>query len=262
MATITQHAPGTFCWPELATTDQPGAKKFYTSLFGWEFDDTDMGGGEFYTMLKLKGRALGALYRQRKEERGHGIPPHWNSYVSVESADRATEKAKSLGGIVMAEPFDVFDAGRMAILQDPAGAMFCIWQPKAHPGAGVLDEVGALCWTELMTSDSGRARAFYTALFGWKAEDRPMGPMTYTIFKRGEAQAGGMMQITKDMGPIPSHWMVYFAVADCDATVAKAGKLGGKTTVPPTDVPNVGRFAVLQDPQAAHVAVIKLSGLA
>ena len=259
MATITQHAPGTFCWPELATSDQPGAKKFYTTLLGWEFTDSDMGGGEVYTMLNLKGRVLGALYSMRKEERSHGIPPHWNSYVAVESADQTAAKAKSLGGILMAEPFDVMDVGRMAIIQDPTGAMFCIWQPKKHTGAAVLGEVGALCWTELMTSDADKARAFYTGLFGWKTEIKPMGPMNYTIYKNGAAMAGGMMQITKEMGPIPSHWMVYFAVADCDAVVAKAKGMGAKVTVPSTDVPNVGRFAVLQDPQGAHFAILNPS---
>jgi hypothetical protein len=262
MATVTQHAPGTFCWPELATTDQTGAKKFYTTLFGWEFTDSDMGNGQFYTMLKLGGRHVGALYNQRPEERSHGIPPHWNSYVAVESADRTAQKARSLGGIVLAEPFDVFDAGRMAIIQDPTGATFCIWQPKTHAGAGVLDEVGALCWTELMTPDTSKARGFYTGLFGWQAEERPMGPMTYTVYKNGEALAGGMMAITKEMGPVPPHWMVYFAAADCDATVAKAGALGAGITVPPTDIPGVGRFAILRDPQGAHVAVIRLGGTA
>jgi len=262
MATTTQHAPGTFCWPELATTDQPGAKQFYSSLLGWETVDSDMGGGEFYTMLNLKDRPLGALYNMRAEERASGAPPHWNSYVSVESADRSAAKAKGLGGTLLAQPFDVMDVGRMAIIQDPTGAIFCIWQAKKHTGAAVLNEVGALCWTELMTSDAGKAQAFYTGLFGWKAEAMPMGPMTYTIYKNGDAQAGGMMQITPEMGPIPSNWMVYFAVSDCDGTVAKAGTLGGKTVVPPTDIPNIGRFATLQDPQGAYFSIIKLNGTA
>lgn len=262
MATTTQHAPGTFCWPELATTDQPGAKAFYAKLFGWDLADQDIGGGEFYTMLKLNGRDLGALYTMRKEERATGAPPHWNSYVAVESADQSVAMAKELGGTILAEPFDVMDVGRMAIIQDPTGAVFCVWQPMKHTGAGVLGEIGALCWTELMTSDSGKAQAFYTGLFDWKAEAMPMGPMSYTIYKRGDAQAGGMMQITKEMGPIPSHWLVYFAVTDCDGTVATAGTLGGRTTMPPTDIPNIGRFAILQDPQGAHFAVIKLAGMA
>src|SRR5262249_19113265 len=235
--------------------------EFYTSLLGWESNDSKMPDGGVYTMFNLGGRSLGALYGQRKEERSHGIPPHWNSYVAVESADRSAAQAKALGGTIMAEPFDVMDVGRMAIIQDPTGAMFCLWQPKSHPGAGVLNEVGALCWTELMTTDSAKARSFYTGLFGWKTEEKPMGPFTYTIFKNGATSAGGMMQITKEMGPIPSHWMVYFAVADCDDAVAQAKKLGGKLTMPPTDVPGVGRFAILQDPQGAHVAVIALIGI-
>jgi uncharacterized protein len=259
MATTTQHAPGTFCWPELATTDQSGAKAFYSALLGWESTDSPMGEGEFYTMLSLGGRNLGALYTMRPEERGHGIPTHWNSYVSVESADRSAARAKTLGGTILAEPFDVMEHGRMAIIQDPAGATFCLWEPKQHAGAGVLNEVGALCWTELMTSDASKAEAFYTGLFGWKAEAMPMGPMTYTIYKNGDAQAGGMMQITKEMGPMPSHWMVYFSVSDCDGTVAKAGTLGGKITVPPQDIPNIGRFAVLRDPQGGYFAIITLS---
>ncbi|HKQ59165.1 MAG TPA: VOC family protein [Candidatus Eisenbacteria bacterium] len=257
MATITQHAPGTFCWPELATTDQNGAKKFYTTLLGWEFSDSDMGGGEVYTMLQLGGRALGALYTMRKEERSTGVPTHWNSYVSVESADTSAAKAKSLGGTLLAEPFDVMDVGRMAIIQDPAGAVFCLWEAKKHTGAAVLGEVGALCWTELMTGDLKKAEAFYTGLFGWKTEPMP-GPMQYTLFKRGADSAGGAMQITPEMGKMPSHWLVYFAVSDCDAIAAKTTALGGKIMRPPADIPNIGRFAILVDPQGGAFAVIKL----
>jgi len=259
MATTTQHAPGTFCWPELATSDQSGAKAFYSTLFGWESTDNPMGDGASYTMLSLQGRNLGALYTMGPEERGQGIPPHWNSYVSVESADRSAAKAKTLGGTVLLEPFDVMEHGRMAVLQDPTGATFCLWEPKQHSGAGVLDEVGALCWTELMTRDASKAQAFYTGLFGWEAEAKPMGPMTYTIFLNGDRQAGGMMQITKEMGPLPPHWMIYFSVGDCDGTVAKAGTLGAKTIMPPRDIPNVGRFAILMDPQGAAFSVIKLN---
>src|SRR5262245_35495890 len=103
MPTITQHAPGTFSWPELATTDQPGAKKFYSALFGWGLDDSPMGESEVYTMLSIGGRNVGALYSQQKEERAHGVPPHWSSYVSVENADESAAKAKQLGGTVIAE---------------------------------------------------------------------------------------------------------------------------------------------------------------
>ena len=258
MATTTQHAPGTFCWPELASIDQPAAKAFYPKLFGWESADQAIGAGEVYTIFRLQGRDVGALYTMRKEERASGAPPHWNSYVSVESADLSVSGARALGGTVLAEPFDVMDIGRMSILQDPTGAVFCVWEAKKHQGAGVLDETGALAWTELMTIDTGKARAFYTGLFGWTAESKPMGPMTYTIFKRTGGPAGGMMQITKEMGPMPPHWKVYFAVVDCDAMVANSVALGGKVTMPAHDVPGVGRFAILQDPQGASFAVFEM----
>jgi uncharacterized protein len=255
MATITQHAPGTFCWPELGTIDQPGAKKFYSALLGWDMNDTEMGPGEYYTMIMLKERNVGALYTMRKEELSQGIPPHWNSYVAVESADAAAAKAKTLGGTLLAEPFDVMDVGRMAIIQDPAGAVFCVWQAKKHNGAGVLGETGSLIWTELMTTDVAKAQPFYTGLFGWQAEAMP--GMSYTIYKNGNERAGGMMQISKEMGPMPSHWMVYFGVADVDASAAKAASLGGKVMVPPSDIPNTGRFAVLVDPQGAAFSIYK-----
>jgi len=257
MATVTQHAPGTFCWPELATSDQEGAKKFYTSLFGWTFQDSDIGDGQFYTMLKLNGASVGALYKLRPDESTKGMPPHWGTYVAVDSADAAAAKAKQLGASIMVEPFDVMDVGRMAVIQDPTGAVFSVWQPKKHIGVGVLDEVGAMCWNELMTTDAAKAKPFYMGLFGWKDETKPMGPMVYTIYKNGGANAGGMMQISPRMGPIPSHWLVYFSVKDCDATVNKATGMGAKVTVPAQDVPGVGRFAILQDPQGAHFGVVK-----
>jgi len=254
MATITQHAPGTFCWPELATTDQARAKEFYARLFGWSFDDSPSGEGQVYTMLKLGERPVGALFQMGKEQQDK--PPHWASYVAVTSADETAATAKQLGGKLMMEPFDVMDVGRMAVIQDPQGAVVAVWQAKKHTGAGVLDEPGALCWTELMTSDTASAARFYTGLFGWTSEAKPMGPTTYTVFKRGEKSAGGMMGISPEMGPVPPHWLAYFAVGDCDESVAEAIMLGGQVMVPPTDVPGVGRYAILTDPQGAAFAVI------
>ena len=133
MATVTQHAPGTFCWPELATLDQNGAKKFYTGLFGWTFKDTDMGPQGVYTIFQSDGADVGALYTMRDEEKAM-MPPHWNAYVSVESADKSTVQAKELGATVIMEPFDVMEHGRMAILMDPAGAVFSVWEAKKHIG--------------------------------------------------------------------------------------------------------------------------------
>lgn len=254
MATVTQHAPGTFCWPELATSDQPRAKEFYTRLFGWGSDDSPIGEGQVYTMLKLGNRTVGALFQMGKEQAGSA--PHWSSYVAVTSADQAAGKAASLGGKIVMAPFDVMDVGRMAVIQDPQGAMVAVWEAKKHFGAGVLNEPGALTWTELLTTDPSSAARFYTALFGWTTESMPMGPTTYTMFKRGEKSAGGMMAIAAEMGPVLPHWLGYFAVGDCDESVAKAIMLGAEVAVSPTDVPGVGRFAVLHDPQGARFAIV------
>ena len=259
-ATNTKHAPGTFSWPELATSDFAAAKRFYATLFGWSVQEHDMGGGQMYGIFKLEGADVGAFYKMRDEEAARGTPPHWNSFVTVADADQSAAKAKELGATVVMEPFDVMDLGRMAVIQDPTGAMFCLWQGMKNNGAGVLNQPGALCWTELLTTDPGKARSFYTRLLGWSPEDYPMGPTTYVVFKRGAEAAGGMMKITPQMGPVPPCWMIYIAVENCDATVAQAVGLGGRIEVPANDVPMAGRFAVLVDPQGAHFGVLQPPG--
>jgi predicted enzyme related to lactoylglutathione lyase len=245
-----------FCWVELAAKDGPAAKKFYTSLFDWGVNDIPSEAGP-YSMLEKKGKEAGALYQLGPQQKG--VPPHWNSYIAVESADETAAKAKKLGGTVIMEPFDVMEQGRMAIIQDPALATFSIWQPKEHIGAQVVNEPGSFCWNELYTTDPRRVGDFYSELFGWTRE--PMRLPTgaeYTIFKKGDSQAAGMMKIPKEMGPVPPHWLVYFAVDDSDKTAEKAKKMGGEVMVPPTDIPNIGRFAMLTDPQGADFAVIRL----
>jgi predicted enzyme related to lactoylglutathione lyase len=253
-----EYKPGTFCWVELGTTDGEAAKKFYTQLFSWDFDDNDMGPSGVYTILKQKGKDVGALYKMPEEMTSNGVPPHWMSYISVANADETAAKAKSQGATLMKEPFDVFTMGRMAVIQDPTGAMFALWQPGTHPGAGVVNTPNSLCWNELATKDAARAGEFYTGVFGWEKNVQQMGPMTYTSFMNGDRPAGGMYEPGPEMGEMPPHWMVYFAVADADATLARAIELGGKSCAPPMDVPGVGRMAVMTDPQGAAFAVIKL----
>ena len=141
-----KYAPGTFCWVELGTTNGEAAKKFYTELFGWDFNDNPIGPDMVYTMLTLGGKDVGALYKMSPEMTSQGIPPHWLSYVSVASVDETANKAKSLGGTLMKEAFDVFDVGRMAVVQDPTGAVFALWQPGKHAGAGVVNVPNSFCW--------------------------------------------------------------------------------------------------------------------
>lgn len=254
-----EYTPGTFCWIELATTNAGVAKKFYTGLFGWTYNDIPAGDDMVYSMAQLKNLDAGALCQIDEDMKAQGVVPHWLSYVSVTSSDETAKKAKTLGATVVKEPFDVFDVGRMAVLQDPARAFFAIWQPKAHIGARIVNEHGAFCWNELMTRDVDRAGKFYTELFGWGTQVAEMGPSgKYTSFMNGDRPAGGMMQITEEMGEVPPNWLVYFAVDDCDGTVSKAMGGEGKTLVPPTDLPEVGRFAVIEDPTGGVLGVIKL----
>jgi len=255
----TGYAPGTFCWVELGTSDGEGAKQFYTKLFGWDFTDNPVGPGMVYTMLKLNGKDVGALYQLSEDMTKQGIPPHWLSYVSVDSADETSAKAKELGGTLMKEPFDVFTVGRMSVVKDPTGAVFALWQPGTHHGAGISNVPNSFCWNELGTTDTAKAGEFYTGLFGWTKNVQNFGPMEYTSFLNGDRPAGGMYKLTPEMGNVPPNWMVYFAVDDCDAKAQQAETLGAKTIAPPMDIPGVGRFSILSDPQGAAFAIIKLT---
>jgi predicted enzyme related to lactoylglutathione lyase len=255
MPYVESHAPGSFCWVELATSDQAGAKSFYQTLLGWDAADIPMGPGETYTIFKKAGRDAAAGYRQRPDS--GGAPPNWQVYVRVASADQAAAQATALGGTVLAPSLDVPDAGRMAVLQDPTGAVFAVWEPRRNAGLGVIDEPGAFCWAELMAKDLPRAATFYKSLFGWGTKDDPR----YTEWTLGDRSIGGMIEIQKDWGEVPPHWLVYFQVDDCDASVEKAKSLGGKLAMGPQDFPGVGRIALLHDPQGAAFYLIKLTGL-
>jgi len=258
MQEIPEYKPGTFCWVELATTNGQAAKTFYTQLFGWDYVDNPVGPDMIYTMLKLNGKDVGALYQMPSEMRAQGIPPNWLNYVSVTSADETAEKAKAAGATLLKDPFDVFTVGRMAVVKDPTGAVFALWQAGTHKGAGIYNVPNSFCWNELGTTDTQKAGEFYSKLFGWTRTTQNFGPMEYTIFNNGDKGAGGMYKITPEMGNIPPHWLTYFAVDDCDAKVKKATELGASVMKPADDIPGVGRFAILQDPQAAVFAIIKL----
>ncbi len=248
---VTSFAPGLFCWLELHTSDRVGAKAFYTGLFGWTGIENPIGPDDIYVMLQLNGKGVGGLYEDTKS----GAPPHWSCYISVASADEAVVKAKSLGAAVLMEPFDVMQHGRMAALQDPTGAIFCVWESKEHHGSEVVDVPGAHCWTELMTTDKAKAEAFYTQLFGWTSNS---SDARYTEFSHNGSTFAGMLAITPDMGPCPPNWAPYFQVVESDASRDKAVSLGGRALVPEMEIENVGRMAVIQDPQGAVFNIIQL----
>ena len=259
MPNIDTHKPGAFCWVELATTDQNGAKNFYSSLFGWAANDNPMGPNDFYTVFLVQGRDAAAAYTLRPDQRAHNVPPHWMLYVAVDNADAAANRAVQLGAQVLAPAFDVMDLGRMAVIQDPTGAAFSVWQAKKQAGTGIEGVPGTLCWCDLNTHDQGRARKFYSDLFGWKttddSDDDP--PSGYVHVQNGEEFIGGILPSAYVPPQVPAHWMPYFLVANCDASAAKAKGLGARIYMEPKTLEEAGRFAVLADPQGAGFAIFQ-----
>jgi predicted enzyme related to lactoylglutathione lyase len=250
MAERTKYTPGTFSWTDLTTTDQPAAKQFYGELFGWEAIDNPIGEGMVYSMMQIDGKDVAAISPQMQAQRDAGQPPTWSSYVTVQSADAAADRAQKLGATVMSPPFDVFDVGRMAIIQDPQGAFLMLWEPKAHIGASLVNTPGSLTWNELASTDPDASAEFYRELFGWKVEPFE-GMEGYLGIQNSEGQSnGGIRAATENE---PSYWLVYFGADDAEAGAARASELGA-TTLVQMDI-GVGKIAVLQDPQGAVFAL-------
>lgn len=254
------YSAGTPSWIDLGTPDVDISAAFYGQLFGWDVQEAagqEEAGG--YRMCMMRGLPVAGIGPAQAEG-----TPWWTTYVTVDSADDTAKKVEEAGGQVLAPPFDVLDAGRMAVFTAPGGAAFSAWEPKQHQGAGVVNEPGTLTWNELMVRDLATAKAFYGKVFGWEAQEAPLDEgVTYTLWRlpgsEPDASVGGAVPMTGDMFPaeLPDHWMVYFAVADCDASAKKVEELGGTLSVPPTDIPTVGRFAVCNGPHGEVFSIIK-----
>ena len=258
MSERTSYEPGTPCWIDLGTPDQDAAAEFYGGLFGWSVEadeNAEQTGG--YRVAMLGDKAIGGVMKLMEE----GQPPAWSTYISVEDADATAAKAREAGGTVVVEPMSVLDYGRMAFVADPTGAFIGIWQPGKNKGAGLVNEPGALSWSELNTRDLDAAKSFYGDVFGWTFEDKDMGDAgSYTTINLNGSPVGGILNMAERGVPeqVPAHWQVYFAVEDTDATIAKAKESGGNVMVEPIDIP-AGRFSILVDPHGASFAVIALS---
>ena len=205
MGERTNYTPGTFCWTDLTTTDQGAAKAFYSGLFGWKAEDLPVGEGFVYSMMRLNGKDVAAISPQPRQQREAGIPPAWNSYVAVESADAVADRASELGATVHAPPFDVLESGRMAVIQDPQGAFFMPWQARQHFGAKLVNAPGALTWNELASPDLDASSAFYSELFGWTLEPFEGGPRPYLVIRNGDAGNGGIREVNSGE---PPNWSV------------------------------------------------------
>ncbi|MGX6601559.1 VOC family protein [Micromonosporaceae bacterium Da 78-11] len=249
---MTASTPGSPSWVDLGTADLDDARRFYTGLFGWTAETSgDEYGG--YTTFLLNGLAVagaGPLY-------GEGQPTAWSTYVATDDADLVAARVEAAGGKVLVAPFDVMDQGRMAAFLDPAGASFSVWQPGTMRGAELFDVPGALTWNELNTRDIEGSKAFYSTVFGWVYRDSSMAGLPYVVWEHHGTAISGMQPMIGDEWPVdmPPHWMVYFAVQDCDISAEYTSALGGRVLQPPTTLP-IGRYAVLEDPQGGIFSIL------
>lgn len=251
MSTI-QTKLGHFVWHENQGTDIEAAKSFYSSLLGWEFE-TFKPGEVDYVMISSHGATHGGFWPAPPE----GAPSAWLGHVYVKDCDAAAEKAKALGGAILHGPMDVPDVGRFALLQDPQGAVVSAY---TFAGTGAAVGEGVFVWDELSSPDVDASKRFYGEVFEWTSEDRDMGGgMIYTTFRRGEAQVAGLYGQSTDMAG-PAEWHPYLGTDDVDASAVRAAELGATQLVPATDIPEVGRFAMLLDPNGAMFGLFKPIG--
>lgn len=257
MTERTSYEPGVPCWVDVMTPSRDAAKAFYGGLFGWTFEDQVQDGAIVYTQCFSGGHNVAGMGEMSQEMSAGGMPPSWSTYVATTDVDETTRKVEAAGGTVIMPAMQIFDAGRMAMYQDPAGAMIHVWEAGSHLGAALVNEPYGFTWNELQTRDVPGAIRFYEAVFGWKAVTHE-GEMPYTEFQLGAASIAGMMGMPPMVpAEVPANWLTYFAVEEADATLTKLGELGGTMIMPPMDI-DVGRFAVVADPHGAVFAVMQL----
>jgi predicted enzyme related to lactoylglutathione lyase len=243
-----------FVWHDLMTTDVEAAQAFYADLFGWRYELWKAGERDYPLIVSddTQQGGIGPL------DAPPGTPPHWLSHVAVDDVDAALDRAAARDGTALYGPETVPDVGRVSVLRDPQGAVLGLFTPAgAEPAPDAAQSPGTFCWHELLTSDVGSAKAFYGEVVGWGTDDVDLGEMrTYTRLKAGDADAGGLMAMPAD-AEAPPNWLVYVAVADAEAAVAKVEAAGGVVYVRATPIPGVGTFAVLADPQGAAFGILQ-----
>jgi predicted enzyme related to lactoylglutathione lyase len=243
---------------DLGVEDVGKAKAFYGGLFGWDIQQGPPEAGG-YAMCLMNGMPVAGIGPNMGEAT---TPPTWTTYIASEDVDDTAGKIKAAGGQVLMEPFDVMDVGRMALAADPGGAIFGVWQARAHSGMQLANEPGSVTWNENMTRDFDANKEFYRAVFGYDYGDMSSEEFRYATLNLGESPVGGIGEIGEDSpADIPANWATYFAVADADDAVARAAQLGGTVVRPPWDTP-YGRMAVLADDQGAVFAVGSNTGAA
>jgi predicted enzyme related to lactoylglutathione lyase len=241
-------------WVDLSSSDADASRVFYSKVFGWEAEvnaDPQYGG---YALAKLDGKDVAGIGPTMSP----GAPTSWNIYLGTEDVDDLAKRVDVAGGTVVAPPFDVGDQGRMAVFQDPSGAIISAWQ-GTRMGGFQTDVSNAFGWAELNARGVDKALPFYSQVFGWTTKTSPMGKdqPPYTEFQLdGRSIAGAWEMNPMVPAQVPSYWQVYFSVDDVDAAYRKAIDAGARELIAPQDFPG-GRFAIVSDPQGASFGLLK-----
>lgn len=254
MKVVSKYPDGVFSWVDLGTIDVNSAKSFYGGLFGWDFVDLETDMGTIYSMAQIEGYNVAGIGPLSSDMREQGVTSLWSAYINSRDVDSAARLAAQAGGLVLFPPFDVMDSGRMSMIQDPTGAVFGVWQPAAHIGAQLVNVPNTLVWNELQTPDVDAARTFYGTVFAWTYDVDKNGYVTCKA--EGRTQAG-MMKIEGEMSDIPPNWATYFLVDDIEVAAGKVPRLGGEVHVPPSPAGEIGKIAVIQDPQGGFFNLIE-----
>jgi uncharacterized protein len=248
MPEMTRYEHGVPSWVDIGTPDPRVTLRFYEQLFGWEGQDMGEEAGH-YTIVSKDGKQVAAI------SPGQAPPPSWwTTYINVDDVDSVAKAAEAAGGAIVVSPMDVMSAGRMAIFRDTTGALIAAWQPRDHLGAQLVNEAGALTWSELDTSDMAKSKAFYSEVFGWGWG----GSDEYAEAQVAGRTIAGVRPRRPDIPPdAPDAWLVYFGSDDVDKDAARACDLGANVLVGCSDIPGTGRFAIFADPDGATFAIFK-----
>ena len=252
-----KNTPGTPSWVDLTSPDLVISSRFYGGLFGWDTairGSAELTGG--YHAFQADGRDVAGLGKLT----GGDDPPSWTTYFAVHDADEIEAAVVSNGGATLVPPHDVPEVGRMALFIDPPGAVFGVWQAGDMLGAELVGAPGSMCWNQMASRNIEASKRFYGAVFGWIGATTPYETSSYTAFRLDGQDVAGMVEMDRSWPrDLPSHWMTYFGVDDCDASVEQAVALGGEVSVEPFDMPHVGRTAVLGDPHGAVFSVLAVA---
>lgn len=259
MPIFTSHAVGSPSWVDLMSPDVDASVQFYSAVFGWTAtDQADDDGNRVYVMFQLDGKTVAGLGGQMPGT--EGTPAFWNTYIAVDDVEGTVAKATAAGGSIVAPPMQIMQAGHMAVIADPTGAVISLWKAGEHFGAEICNEPNSFSWNELLTRELDTAQAFYTQVFEWDIAGQDMGEAGFYQLVQGGENGGwaGMMSMPAEMPDmVPNHWVVHFAVADLDDTVAKVIANGGLIVADPMEIPGVGRMATAHDPAGGSFCVMQ-----